>query len=51
MVNSMILKGRILHFLDTDSSDNPEDSFEYIEKGGLVISEDRIIDVGDFNKI
>ena len=47
----MILKGRILHFLDNGSIENPENSFEYIEKGGLVISGAKIIDIGDFNQI
>ena len=47
----MILKGRILHFLDNGSIENPENSFEYIENGGLVISGAKIIDIGDFNHI
>ena len=47
----MILKGRILHFLDNGSIENPENSFEYIENGGLVISGAKIIDIGDFNQI
>ena len=42
----MILKGRILHFLDNGNIENPENSFEYIEKGGLVISGEKIIDIG-----
>ena len=41
----MILKGRIFHFLDKGNIDNPENSFEYIEKGGLVISGEKIIDI------
>ena len=47
----MILKGRIFHFLDTVSIDNPENSFEYIERGGLVISKEKIIDIGNFDKM
>ena len=47
----MILKGRIFHFLDKGNIDNPENSFEYIEKGGLVISGEKIIDIGEFNQI
>ena len=47
----MILKGRIFHFIDDGSKENPENSFEYFEMGGLVVSGEKIIDVGDFNKI
>ena len=47
----MILKGRILHFLDNGSIEKPENSFEYIEKGGLVISGEKIIDIGEFNQM
>ena len=47
----MILKGRIFHFLDNENIEKPENSFEYIEKGGLVISGDKIIDIGEFNQI
>ena len=49
--NNKILKGRILHFFDKGITDKPEDFFEYIEKGGLVISGEKIIDIGDFNYI
>ena len=43
----MILKGRIFHFIDDGSKENPENSFEYFEMGGLVVSGEKIIDVGD----
>ena len=34
----MILKGRIFHFVDDGRKENPENSFEYFEMGGLVVS-------------
>ena len=47
----MILKGRIFHFVDDGRKENPENSFEYFEMGGLVVSGKKIVDIGDFNKI
>ena len=47
----MILKGRIFHFVDDGRKENPENSFEYFEMGGLVVSGEKIVDIGDFNKI
>ena len=47
----MILKGRIFHFVDVGRKENPENSFEYFEMGGLVVSGEKIVDIGDFNKI
>ena len=46
----MILKGRIFHFVD-DGRRKPRKFFEYFEMGGLVVCGEKIVDIGDFNKI
>ena len=41
----MIIRGRVLHFLEQPNTDNPEGSYEYIEEGALVINEGRILEI------
>ncbi len=47
----MILKGRVFHFLDEGRKDSPEEFYEYIEKGALVISGEKIVDIGEFDNL
>ena len=46
----MILRGRVLHFLEQPNPVNLEGSYEYIEEGAVVINEGRILEIGDYTE-
>ena len=47
----MILRGRVLHFLEQPNPVNLEGSYEYIEEGAVVINEGRILEIGNYIEI
>ena len=47
----MIIRGRVLHFLEQPDADNLDSSYEYIEEGALIVNEGRILGVGDYSGI
>ena len=47
----MIIRGRVLHFLEEPKTDDPEGSYEYIEEGALLTKEGRILEIGNYQEI
>ena len=47
----MIIRGRVLHFLEEPKTDDSEGSYEYIEEGALLTKEGRIWEIGNYQEI
>ena len=50
-MNRKIIRARLLTFLREPQSPEDTDSFRYIEDGGLLIEDGKIVGMGDFNSI